>query len=451
MSAVGLDPELEALLRPDAPRHAGPLAGRERVAEWGFAVALVAAAVAIALLFPDRPNAGPSALMVSLVGAYALLRRVEFTIGAGITGVVQLVLAPMLLLVDPAFVPLLVAAGNALARLPEYARGESHPERLVLHLGDAWYAVGPAVLIAAFLGADPGFDQWPLFVAVLAAQFACDLATSVVREFLAFGARPALQLRLFGLVVAVDAALAPIGFMTALVAAHHPAVLLLPLPLVCLIDVLRRERERGIEHALALSAAYRGTALLMGDVLEADDEYTGGEHSQGVVKLALEAGRELRLDPRAQRDLEFGALLHDIGKLRTPDEILQKPGKLTDEEWEIMRRHPEDGQRMLERVGGVLAEVGVIVRGHHERWDGNGYPDRLAGTDIPMAARIICVCDSFNAMTTDRPYRGAMPVAEAVAELRRCSGTQFDPDVVEAVCTVIERELRPGVPLALVA
>src|SRR3954454_1869322 len=178
----------------------------------------------------------------------------------------------------------------------------------------------------------------------------------------------------------------------------------------------------------------------MGEMLEADDPYTGGEHSQGVLALALDVGVELGLDAREQRELEFGALLHDIGKLKTPEEILNKPGKLDPGEWAIIKRHPEDGQAMLDRIGGVLAEVGLVVRGHHERWDGGGYPDGLVGEETPVSARIICVCDAYSAMTTNRPSRGAMPVSEALAELRNCSGTQFDPCVVEAVERVVLRD-----------
>ena len=148
----------------------------------------------------------------------------------------------------------------------------------------------------------------------------------------------------------------------------------------------------------------------MGEMLESEDPYTGGEHTWGVVSLVLRVGDELH-----------------------------KPGPLTDEEWAIVRRHPVAGQRMLERIGGMLADVGESVRAHHERWDGGGYPDGIAGEAIPPAARIVCVYDAFNAMTTNRSYRPAMPVADALAELRACSGTQFDPSLVDA----IER-VRPG-------
>jgi HD-GYP domain-containing protein (c-di-GMP phosphodiesterase class II) len=251
----------------------------------------------------------------------------------------------------------------------------------------------------------------------------------------------------------VDAALAPAGLMAALLAADEKGALLLALPLVWLIDILRREREQRLESTLALSEAYRGTTMLMGEVLRLDDAYTGGEHSQGVVALALDVGAELNLGAHEQRNLEFGALLHDIGKLYTPHDILHKPGKLTDAEWDIVKRHPEDGQRMLERVGGVLSEVGLVVRGHHERWDGGGYPDGLVGEEIPLAARIICACDAYSAMTTNRSYRAAMPAADALTELRRCAGSQFDPVVVSALGAVLEREgpLATTVPVASLA
>ncbi len=178
----------------------------------------------------------------------------------------------------------------------------------------------------------------------------------------------------------------------------------------------------------------------MGDVLEVDDAYTGGEHTRGVVDTAVAVGLEMRLNPREMRDLEFGALLHDVGKLRVPNEIINKPGRLTDDEWAIVRRHPVFGQEMLDRVGGALADAGVVVRAHHERWDGTGYPDGLVGDAIPIAARIVTVCDSFSAMTTHRSYSRARSTDEALDELARCAGTQFDPAVVVALRHVVERE-----------
>lgn len=133
--------------------------------------------------------------------------------------------------------------------------------------------------------------------------------------------------------------------------------------------------------------------------------------------------------------LELGALLHDIGKLRVPNAIINKPGKLTEAEWDVVKQHPAHGEAMLRRIGGLLAQVAPIVRGHHERFDGAGYPDGLAADAIPIEARVITACDSFSAMTTDRSYRRGMSHGEALAELERCTPGQFDPRVVAALVT----------------
>jgi HD-GYP domain-containing protein (c-di-GMP phosphodiesterase class II) len=128
-----------------------------------------------------------------------------------------------------------------------------------------------------------------------------------------------------------------------------------------------------------------------------------------------------------------------VGKLRIPNEIINKAGPLTPEEFDVVKRHTIEGERLLHRVGGLLGEIGRIVRSCHERYDGSGYPDGLKGEQIPALARIVACCDAYNAMTTDRSYRKAMPQHEAVGELRRNSGTQFDPAVVEALVTVVQR------------
>jgi HD-GYP domain-containing protein (c-di-GMP phosphodiesterase class II) len=125
------------------------------------------------------------------------------------------------------------------------------------------------------------------------------------------------------------------------------------------------------------------------------------------------------------------ALLHDVGKVAIPDEILSKPGPLDESEWTFMKRHTVIGERIISAAP-ALAAVAKLVRSTHERWDGSGYPDGLAGDDIPLIARIVAVCDAYDAMTTNRAYRGARNSAEAIAELRRCAGTQLDPEVVEA-------------------
>src|SRR6185437_770680 len=177
---------------------------------------------------------------------------------------------------------------------------------------------------------------------------------------------------------------------------------------------------------------------LLGDVVEADDAYTGA-HSRDVVELVVAVCEGLRIDRRDRLNAEFTALLHDVGKITVPAEIINKPGPLNADEWAVMRRHTIEGQRLLERVGGRLAEVGALVRACHEHWDGRGYPDGLTGTEIPLVARIVCCCDAFSAMTTDRAYRPALTLEQARAELEACAGSQFDPQVVHALLTVLER------------
>ena len=222
----------------------------------------------------------------------------------------------------------------------------------------------------------------------------------------------------------------------ALAASQSPYGIILALPLIALLIVFAEERRVRIDQALELSRAYRSTVFLLGDVIEADDAYSGG-HSRDAVDLALAVAEDFGLDESERRQAEFTALLHDVGKVRTPNEIISKPSSLTPEERAVMELHTFHGQRMLEQVGGILGNVGRLVRSCHERWDGEGYPDGLAGEEIPLIARIVTCCDAFNAMTTDRPHRRALPLGEAFQELRRGSGSQFDPAVVEALVRVI--------------
>jgi putative nucleotidyltransferase with HDIG domain len=162
-----------------------------------------------------------------------------------------------------------------------------------------------------------------------------------------------------------------------------------------------------------------------------------------VVTLCLELAEHLGLSAERRRNLEFAALLHDVGKIAIPKDIINKPGKLDPHEWTIVKTHTVEGQKMLERVGGFMREVGAIVRSHHERWDGGGYPDGLAGDQIPLEARIISCCDTWNAMRTDRPYRKALAYEVAVAELAANAGKQFDPYVVERFLAVTAPADRP--------
>jgi diguanylate cyclase (GGDEF)-like protein len=187
----------------------------------------------------------------------------------------------------------------------------------------------------------------------------------------------------------------------------------------------------GAERTDAIMEAHGDVIAALASALAERDRYTG-DHSESVVDLAAKVGESLALDPVQIGRLRTVALLHDIGKVGVPDEILHKPGPLDDREWEIMRQHPVIGERIIRAIPGMGA-VARAVRHEHERWDGHGYPDGIAGAKIPIEARIILACDAYHAMTSSRPYRGAMSHPEAMAELTANAGAQFDPQVIEAL------------------
>src|SRR5438309_1318395 len=184
--------------------------------------------------------------------------------------------------------------------------------------------------------------------------------------------------------------------------------------------------------------SYVATIGALAAALDAKDRYTEA-HSRETADLAVNVGKRLRLPPDQLRLLEYGALLHDIGKIGIPGYILQKPGALTPEEFAIMREHPVIGERILASVP-FLAPLGPIVRAEHERWNGTGYPDGLKGEEIPIEARIIHACDAFHAMASDRSYRKALPLADIVAEFRKETGHQLDPRVVDVMLDLIEHD-----------
>jgi putative nucleotidyltransferase with HDIG domain len=435
-AAPHLSGAAERLMADRHERRSGPAPRREARVEAGSAVAFLLVAAAL----PSLANAPALDLDVALafIVAIAIASRVEFDVGAGFVSPLQLVFVPILFLLDPAWAPLIVAAGLVLSRVVEATRGGSVPRHALIAIGNAWFAIGPAVVLT-LAGVDgASWDHWPVYIIALASQFAGDTAAGMGREWLVLGVPPRLQLRMMGLVFLVDILLTPIGLLAALAAGDTPLVSLLVLPLIALLAIFARERAARIDQAIELSRAYRGTALLLGEVISDDDEYTG-EHSYGVIALALQIADEMGLDEDERRLVEFGALLHDVGKIGVPKEIINKAGPLDDDEWAIMRQHTVYGQQMLDKVGGSMADVGVIVRASHERWDGKGYPDGTAGEDVPLAARIVSVADTFSAITTTRSYRRAQSPEAAIEELQRCAGTQFDPAVVAATVTVLER------------
>jgi HD-GYP domain-containing protein (c-di-GMP phosphodiesterase class II) len=397
----------------------------------------LAVALPLALFLPSGRS--PSGLVVlGLIAAYAAAFRLDFEVGAGFSIPTELMLVPMLFILPLGLVPLCVAGAILLARIVDGARRALHLERTLLGLADAWHVVGPVAVLAAAGETSPRIGHWPLYVVALGAQFLVDFAAAAVRGRVALGIAPHQQLRSFMPVWLMDSALAPIGLAVAIAANEASLAFALALPLVALLSFFAREHRTQIDRTLELSHAYRGTAYLLGDVIEGDDAYTGS-HSRDVVELTLQVANRLELDANELRQAEFVALLHDVGKVRIPNEIINKPGPLTPEERGIMNAHTIEGEKMLEQVGGLLGEVGRLVRSCHEHYDGAGYPDGLAGTEIPLVARIVCCCDAFHAMTSDRPYRKALLHDVALAELHANSGTQFDPQVVEALAAVVRR------------
>jgi putative nucleotidyltransferase with HDIG domain len=202
-----------------------------------------------------------------------------------------------------------------------------------------------------------------------------------------------------------------------------------------------RSSKQIVQQATALRAAlaetertYDATLAALSSALDVRDTETEG-HARRVVRYMELIAEVLKVPGDQHATLRRGALLHDIGKIGVPDHILRKPGALTDNEWATMKTHPDLGAKIIANIP-FLEEVAVIIRAHHERWDGNGYPEGLAGEGIPLGARIFAVADSFDAMTSDRPYRRGRRLEEALTEIERCSGTQFDPAVVRAFLAV---------------
>ena len=407
---------------------------RERRAHVFVGGGFLIVAVALALR-----SAGSFSVPIAVVyvAAIALAGRVRFEVGTGFTVPTQAVFVPMLFALPAALVPLLVALGLALGKAVAAPFERASLSRIAAVPANSWFSVGPSVALLAS-HVHRADARWDILLLALCAQFACDFLANAAWEGMVTDVTIGALAREVRLVYAVDVALSGLGLAVALAAlqTHSQLALLLIVPLVGMLSLFSKERQMRLAHLIQLHDAYQGTALLLGDVVEADDTYTG-EHCRSVVTLALAVARELGLDPDQQRGVEFGALLHDIGKVAVPKQIINKPGALDAREWAIIRTHTTEGQRMLERIGGFMGEVGQTVRSHHERWDGGGYPDGLSGEAIPLAARIVSACDAFNAMTTDRPYRPATTEAAALEELRRNSGTQFDAVVVEAIVSVV--------------
>jgi putative nucleotidyltransferase with HDIG domain len=202
--------------------------------------------------------------------------------------------------------------------------------------------------------------------------------------------------------------------------------------------LVRSGSRRLVESNRLLEQSALEAVESLNATVDAKDPYTAG-HSLRVQRIAVEIGREMGLDRHRLETLHFAGLFHDIGKIGVPDAILTKPEQLTDEEFDILKRHPEDGARIVGRLHSLQAIVPAILH-HHERWDGAGYPHALRADEIPTEASIVGLADAFDAMTTDRPYSEARSLDAAIAEIVRNRGTQFAPEVVEAFLRVAERK-----------
>jgi putative nucleotidyltransferase with HDIG domain len=385
----------------------------------------------------------PVAAVLSLA-VMAVATRVEFEMPFGYTAASQLAFVPMLFVMPSALVPIAAALALTLPFLPGVFTHKLPVATLLRTSANAWFSVGPA-LVFAVAGVRPGHAGPVLLLLALAAQFSVDFLAGWTYVGIVRGATLRSQISECW-VYLIDAALSAVGLIVAEEMSVTPYAVLAMLPLLGLLHVFANERRERLGKLLELNDTYRGTALLLGDVITADDTYTG-EHSEGVVELALNVADALGLDPDRRRNLEFGAMLHDVGKIAMPKEIINKPGPLTAQEWEIVKTHPEVGERMLNRVGGFMVEVGKIVRHHHERWDGGGYPDGLAAEAIPLEARIIVCCDSWSAMRTDRSYRDAMSYAAALKEMITGCGSQFDPHILEAMLPLLAAKEGPEADL----
>jgi HD-GYP domain-containing protein (c-di-GMP phosphodiesterase class II) len=427
-SSVGLV-EAARERRGDAPQS------RERWIAGGMSVAFVLASAACLVWLP--PTGTDVTLVAALVALFAVASNVEFEIGNGYAVPEPLVFVPMLFMVPLSLVPVMVAAGIILAGIPRWRRREATAERILVGVADAWFAFAPVIVLGiAGAAADPSLQHVETYVLAFAAQVLVGTVAATVKEGVGHGVRVSEVVKGALWSYHIDAVLWPLGLMVAIAATDHPLAVVTILPLLWLLHTFSQERKQRYAASVELSRAYRGTVMLLSDVVEAEDNYTA-EHCRSVVELVTEVAEELRIPRAARQELEFAALLHDVGKIAVPKEILNKPSKLTDEEFEIIKRHTIEGQVLLDRVGGLLGRVGKIVRSCHERWDGKGYPDGIAGEEIPLAARIVFACDAYNAMTTDRPYRKAMSRDAALAEMRDNSGTQFDPRSVIALERVV--------------
>src|SRR5580765_5584623 len=357
-AAATFDPEVDQHIGAVREEETGGMHGRNLWSALFFATGFIA--VALVLPFALDSQRSPSiATVIALIVAYAFASQARFEVGTGLFLPTGLIFVPMLFLLPLGWVPVVICAGLLLGSSTDLLRRGLPLERILIVPLNSWYSIGPVLVLAIAGEHDPTLSDWPVYVAALAAQCAIDYAIHAPHQRFVNGVRLSLMARYMSWAFLVEAALAPVGLLVALAAANEPVTITFILPLIALLFVFAHERQVRIDHALELSHAYRGTALLLGDVVEADDAYTG-LHSRDVVSLVLAVCDTLGVEGRERRDAEFAALLHDVGKIKIPSEIINKPGKLTDAEFDVIKTHTVEGERLLSQVGGLLGNVGRI-------------------------------------------------------------------------------------------
>ena len=437
----------EKLVGEARARRARAMDARERIVVAASAGLFCLVALALALFLPSERDFD-LVLVAGLTVGLAVVSRVRFEFGGGYVVPEQLVIVPMLLLAPLSLVPLMLAVAGPLSLIADVRRGRWSKDRWLGPVADCWPCVPPVLILATLAPGPPEAGLVAIYVLAVAAQLGTDFLQTLVRNRFLDGVPVVDLARGFAGAARVDLILTPLALVAALAAADNPLVLAAVIgPLVWLLDNFAKDRWARYASALELNRAYRGTVMLLSDVLEFDDQLTA-RHSRSVVDLANAVADELGIDVEERQEIEFAAMLHDVGKISIPKQILHKTTALTPAEYTVIKTHTIEGQLMLDRVGGLLGRVGEIVRSCHERWDGSGYPDGLAGDEIPLASRMVFVCDAYNAITTDRPYRAAMSSEAAISELAGNSGTQFDPKIVEALMRVIEHGEPVASPIA---
>lgn len=408
----------------------------------GYAVLVLVAGLALCLvgwsIRPSQPLVyGAMPLVMAALSAMALMFPLRLSRSQKMTVAIAVDFASLLLF-GPLVAMVVAGVSRVAANLALRAMGKRDLWNVLFNTGQSMVGVGLAGL--AFSGIAPGsaprlFENTGVLIAVITAAATLYLWNSLavaVAVGLQYGENP-LEVWLAGrrLEVLQSVALFLVGLVAALTVERHPwAIVVLVLPTAIIYLSLKRTVQLIEQTILAVEA--------MADVVDMRDHYTF-EHSRRVADYAVRIARHMGLSSDEVETIRLAARVHDLGKIGVPDGVLLKPGKLTSEEWQIMRKHPEIGYQILSR----FPEYGKgkeLVLCHHERFDGKGYPRGLDGRELSLSAQIVSVADALDAMTSDRPYRPAMSLEQAMAEFRRCSGTQWDPRVVAALEELMARD-----------